>query len=77
MKKGGILKKMKVLKLVMLIACQAFEQFFFIFFLLNALKGVNKAGSVAVFNLKNGWNFDFKILNINCLFKGVSLNKIQ
>jgi len=30
----------------MLIVCQAFEQFFFIFFLLNALKGETKRGAM-------------------------------
>lgn len=69
MKKGGILKKMKALKLVMLIVCQAFGQFFFIFFLLNAQKGVNKGGSCEVFNQKVESIFNNKILFINILIK--------
>jgi len=72
-KKGGILKKMKALKLVKLIVCQAFGQFFFIFFLLNAQKGVNKGGSCEVFNQKIESNFNNKMLFINILIKNKNL----
>jgi len=43
----------------MLITCQAFEQFFFIFFLHSALKGVHKAEGDIVFKQKNEAIFNF------------------
>jgi len=53
----------------MLIVCQAFEQIFFIFFLLNAPKGVTKGGSREVFNQKKEINFNNKTVYINYLIK--------